>query len=273
MPELPEVEVFRHFVEEYALNKNVTAVEILKPKILQKTTPDALKSAVEGHPFIRAERRGKHLLLEVGKKGPWVFMHFGLTGYLSWTKNGQTLVNAYGDPDRPEDHVRVRFDFADGSELNFHEMRMFGKLGLADSLEEYVSRNKLGPDALAVDEKTFHERLLAKAKGQIKPVLMDQAVFAGIGNVYADEMLYQCRVHPEKRISEIDPKTLKCLYQQMVEVLQKTVDCNADRTCLPKGYLLHTRHKNAQCPRDGEKIHIKEVGGRTTYFCPKCQEE
>lgn len=276
MPELPEVETFRRFAERHALNRTVRTVEVLTPKILEQTTEAALKQAVEGHRLTQTRRVGKHLLIEIQSidRQPanmgWLFLHFGMTGYLSYTQEGKTVVNAYGDPARPEAHVRVRFTFADGGQFNFHEQRMFGKLGLTPDADAYFNAKKLGPDALSVAKKPFVDAL-KKRKGQLKPALMDQSLVAGVGNVYADELLYQCGLHPERKIADLNPKALDCVYTQMVEVLRRTVEVDSDREQLPAHYLLHTRKPKGKCPQGHHPLEIKTIGGRTTYFCPTCQ--
>lgn len=276
MPELPEVETFRRFADRYALNQVVQTVEVLTPKILENTTESDLKQAVEGHRLTQTQRVGKHLLVEiqsVGQKAQttgWLFLHFGMTGYLSYAKNGKSIVNAYGDPARPEAHVRVRFAFEDGGQFNFHEQRMFGKLGLTLDADAYFKSKKLGPDALSVAKKPFLDAL-KKRKGQLKPALMDQSLVAGVGNVYADELLYQCGLNPERKIADLNPKEFECVYTQMIDVLQRTVDVDSDRDQLPAHYLLHTRKPKGKCPKAHHPLEIKTIGGRTTYFCPTCQ--
>ncbi len=280
MPELPEVETFKRFIDRYALGRAVQEVQVLHPKILEGVTQAALIAAVQGNCFTRTVRRGKHLFIGLAPAGgktnvkalPWLYLHFGMTGYLSYTEQGRTMVNAYGDPARTDAHVRVRFAFEDGSHLDFHEQRLFGKAGLVDDPQAYMDAKRLGPDALDVDCKTFLAAL-KRRKGQIKPVLLDQSLVAGIGNVYADEMLFQCRIHPEKRVADLSQGQLDCLYAQMVAVLQNTVDAEAAREQLPKGYLIHHRGKKGRCPRDKTPLAVQTIGGRTTYFCPACQPE
>lgn len=276
MPELPEVETFRRFADRYALNQTVKTVEVFTPKILENTSESELKHAVETHRLSETRRVGKHLLIAIQsthkkqKITGWLFLHFGMTGYLSYTKNGQSIVNAYGDPTRPEAHVRVRFTFEDGGQFNFHEQRMFGKLGLTPDADAYFHARKLGPDALSVKKKPFIDAL-KKRKGQLKPALMDQALIAGVGNVYADELLYQCGLNPERKITDLTPKDFDCVYTQMIDVLQRTVDVDSDRDKLPPHYLLHVRKPKSPCPKGHTPLIIKQIGGRTTYFCPVCQ--
>jgi formamidopyrimidine-DNA glycosylase len=280
MPELPEVETFKRFIDNHALKKPIEQVQVFKEKILSGVTTTELQQAVEHHQFSHTLRHGKYLFVEVTPKqtktstkpSGWVLLHFGMTGYLSYWDKQKTLVNAYGDPTRPHAHIRVQFDFKDDSHLAFHEQRMFGYIALISDPQTYIKEKKLGPDALAMDEQTFLERLKQR-KGQMKPILMDQTFVAGIGNVYADEMLFQCHIHPQKTNSELNTKERKHLFQQMRDVLQNTVHYRADRDQLPRDYLLHHRRPKGRCPRDKTPLESKSVGGRTTYFCPVCQPD
>ncbi|HEY9687875.1 MAG TPA: DNA-formamidopyrimidine glycosylase family protein [Coleofasciculaceae cyanobacterium] len=272
MPELPEVEVFKRFVDRHALHKAIQSCAVFNPKILEPGLEAVLASVVVGHCFVETERCGKHLFIRLdGQPTQWLILHFGMTGYLSWFKDKARIVNAYGDPARTDGHIRVQFDFADGGHLAFHEQRMFGKLGLIDDPADYIRANHLGPDALSIEREVFLSGL-AQRKGQVKPVLMDQALVAGVGNVYADEILFQCRIHPARRIGDLFDAERDCLYEQMREVLLKTVAVDADRDRLPEGYLTHHRTKKGHCPRDHQPLNIQTIGGRTTYFCPQCQQ-
>ena len=281
MPELPEVEIFKRFAETHALGKLITGVQVFNPKILEHTTEAQLQKALKGKTLDQVLRRGKTLFVRIasdgkGKKGEeaWLLFHFGMTGYFTFftDKEGEELTTAYGDKEKKGKHLRVQFDFADGTHFGFDEQRMFGKLSLIDDPQAYIAARELGPDALTVDAKTFKADLIVR-KGQIKPALMDQSLVAGMGNVYVDEALYLCGIHPERRISELEKTDVDCLYKTMIDVLKKTVAAKADRKKLPEHYLLHHRHKNGNCPKHPkQKLEIKTVGGRTTYFCPKCQK-
>lgn len=278
MPELPEVETFRRFTDRYALDIPITAVRVFKPKILENTTEADLVQTLTGHCLTETQRVGKHLLVRIGTpltpsssgEGRWLFLHFGMTGFLSYQRAEEIEINAYGNPRLPGAHVRVQLTLADGGLFNFHEQRMFGKLGLTDDAAAYFQARQLGPDALSVDRKTF-VNALKKRKAQLKPALMDQSMVAGVGNVYADEALYQSGLHPGRRASELRAKEAEALHHHVVDVLGRTVAVSADRNRLPSHYMLHQRHPKAICPKGGHPLQIQPFGGRTTYFCPHCQ--
>ena len=142
----------------------------------------------------------------------------------------------------------------------------------------FIADERLGPDALdpAFDEKAF-AAALANRRQAIKAALMDQARTAGIGNIYADEILFQARVHPGVVANAIDAAARHRLFTAMKHVLQTAIDRGAgaenfiDR--LPKGFLLPERHAGGHCPRCGTTLVIDKRGGRTSYHCPQCQPD
>lgn len=270
MPELPEVEIFKRFAEDHAIGKTIADVEILHPKILENVSADDLIRTVQGHKLDAARRHGKNLFLRVKDADAWLLLHFGMTGFLVWYTDETEITTAYGDRKKQNGHLRVRFDLADGSHFGFDEQRMFGKMSLIDSPDKYIREHDLGPDALDMPFEAFREGIQSR-KGQIKPLLMDQSFVAGVGNVYADEALYQCRLHPGRRADTLTDGEIECLHAQMRDVLIRTVDCEAERKRLPNDYLTHHRHKKGKCGKHGVRLEIVTVGGRTTYFCPKCQ--
>jgi formamidopyrimidine-DNA glycosylase len=278
MPELPEVEIFRRFLERYALKQTICAVSVLHPKGVRSIAPEILVRLTEGSAFLETQRRGKILLARLGKTGhdlqpshhSWVLFHFGMTAYFSYTPPDSPTINAYGDRVSQKSHIRVSFRLADGGLLNFHDQRLFGYVSLIDNPEAYFQSKKLGPDALAVDRPMFIQQL-NKRKGAIKPVLMDQAVIAGLGNVYADELLFQANLHPEHAVADLNTAQLEQLHALMQEILKQVIDLKVDREKLPADYLWHQRNPKGLCPRDHSPFLIKTIGGRTTYFCAKCQ--
>ena len=167
---------------------------------------------------------------------------------------------------------------AEGDRLAYLNPRRIGHVHATDSVAAFIADEELGPDALdpAFDEKAF-AAVLAKHKQAIKAVLMDQARIAGIGNIYADEILFQARLHPGIPANRLDADAQRRLFGAVKYVLQTAIDYGAgaedftDR--LPKGFLLPERHAGGHCPRCGTLLVIEKRGGRTSYHCPKCQPE
>lgn len=265
MPELPDVENYSRYLKRHGLHKKIEGVSVAAPKILKGASPRSLARALKGRTLARARRHGKHLFAEIDD-GRWLAFHFGMTGRLEHFKDGEK------DPD----YDRLRFDFTDGEHLAYVNARMLGGVQLIDDADAFIRSKKLGPDAAGVDEKTFRERVREK-RGAIKPALMDQTLFAGIGNIYSDEILFQAKIHPRTAISDLDDKSMKQLYRTMRRVLETGVAKGAGaedvERRVPKSWLLPHRRRGGECPRCGGKIATLKMQTRTAYFCPSCQRE
>ena len=253
MPELPEVEHDRRVLAEQAAGRLIERTVTTDPGILRNASPTALDRALRGHRFEEPERHGKWLL--AWTTGPAVLIHFGMTG---------DLIPADGREGRHR-HDRVIFEL-DRGELRYRNMRKLGGVWLAHDREEAAAiLGPLGPDALTLDRRGFRA-LLARRRGRVKAALMDQRLLAGIGNLLADEALWQAGLHPARRIEDLGPEERDRLFDAIRAVLRTSVE-RFDH--LPSGWLIHVRGRpEAACPRCGTPLGRTVVGGRTTYFCP-----
>jgi formamidopyrimidine-DNA glycosylase len=262
MPELPDVENFRRYLERHVRGKKIEAVEVRSAKVLKGISGAKLGRRLEGRSFERTRRHGKHLFAALDDGGSLGF-HFGLTGCFAFFREGE-------DPK----HERVRFDYHAGEHLAFVDQRMFGRIEWVDDADAYIRKKRLGADALTVDEKSFLARLERK-RGALKAVLMDQSVVAGVGNVYSDEILFQAKLHPKTPAESFDAQALKRLYRTMRRVLETAIEKGAGAEDLerrvPKRWLLPHRSKGAACPVCGGKVAALKLQGRTAYYCPACQ--
>lgn len=259
MPELPEITLFRNYVQETSLYKTITKLEFPDASLLQNSQ-SAFQKALIGKKLKTAERLGKYLAIEAGGNSTLIF-HFGMTGKLEY----------YSNQDPPK-YSKMIIWFEDDYRLAFTCRRKLGKIFLAEGLQKFQEQNSLGKDALEVSEKEFIE-LLEEKTGSIKGVLMDQHVISGIGNVYSDEMLYQGKIHPKLKTNKLSEAGKKQLFKKMKSVLETAIKKEGVRKDLPKSWLIQHREDGADCPKcEGEVKKIK-VGGRSTYFCPSCQEE
>ena len=265
MPELPEVELYRRLLNERGLNKRIERVTVLDARILGDLKASELRARLEGGKLLSTHRHGKHLLARVDKNG-WLALHFGMTGALHYFEH----------PEDEPPFERVRLDFAGGGHLAYTNKRMIGRIGIAEDVDGFVAAEGLGPDAL---DKSFglaaFKAAVARTKRDVKSVLMDQALVAGIGNIYADEILFQAGIRPDTRRDGLDSKRLERLYRAMREVLETAVERGAgsetsvDR--LPRGFLLPERKKGGRCPRCGHPLETFKAGARTGYYCARCQ--
>ena len=259
MPELPEITLYKNYLDETSLNKKIVSIDFLHTGGLQSPKKE-FEDALIGKELKETHRLGKYLLAETNGEKTLV-LHFGMTGKLEYFRNQD-----------PPKYSRVVFNFGDDEHLAFACRRKLGKLFIADGVEEFQKSHELGNDALELKEAEFLELLEGKT-GSIKGVLTDQHVLAGIGNVYSDEMLYQCKIHPKTKTNVISSEEKKQLFKKMKEVLKKAIEVEGKRSDFPKKYLISHRKDGEDCPTCDGKIKKIKVSGRSTYFCTSCQKE
>lgn len=260
MPELPDVEVFKRYLDSTSLRQRVESVEIREQKILGSVSVRRLQNALKGREFESTRRHGKHLFVGLSG-GDWLMLHFGMTGRLKYFK----------DPENGPPHDRMLVTFDTGYRLAFDDQRIFGRVDMISSPEDFIEEHGLGPDPLSLGPSTFKERLAGK-RSAVKSALMNQRVLAGIGNVYSDEILFQTRLHPKTELRSLAGADLGNLHKATRRVLEKAIENGADPAKLPDSYLLPHRREGGECPRCGGEIAGYKVSGRTAYFCPACQK-
>lgn len=257
MPELPEVEMERRYAEAHVSGRRIAGVAKMDTAVLEGVSRASLQRALTGRRFISTRRHGKWLFLQLNS-GAWLVLHFGMTGGLVYVHRKEV------DPR----FVRFRVDFQDGSRLCFTDSRKFGRISLADAPEVFLAAKGWGPDPTlpGFDRETFRARLRSR-KGLLKSVLLNQQVIAGIGNLYADEMLFQAGLHPNTRAADLRLKTLDALYDAMMDVFAASLAVGTDYDALPERFLLRRRNSGGQCPKCGRILSTMSIGGRTTAFC------
>src|SRR5207249_9232681 len=131
---------------------------------------------------------------------------------------------------------RVLFVFANNHRLAFDDQRKFGQIGLIQDVDEFLTKRALGTDALDIDLSEFKD-ILAKHHGAVKSILMNQKLIAGIGNIYADEILFRARIHPATQVSALKDKTIAKLFRAMRYILRTAIEAKADADLMPKSWL------------------------------------
>lgn len=259
MPELPEVETYRRYLARHALHQTIARVEVRDERVLGVTRKEKLAARLKGKAFTSAVRHGKHLFADTG--AGWVHFHFGMSGDLTY----------FRDEEAPR-FARVVFDFRNGAHLAFEDMRLFGVVELTSSPEAYVAEHGLGPDPLdpAFTFARFRG-LFEGRRGAIKSMLMSQDVIAGIGNLYADEALFQTSIHPRRAVDKLRPEEFRALFTAIRRILRDVIARRAGDGDVPRKYLIPHREEGERCPRCGGTIKRTVVFGRTTYFCGKHQ--
>lgn len=263
MPELPDVEVYRRLVDRSARGRGIADLDVDDDILLDGVSRSVLRNAVAGATIGGTRRHGKQLFVRLERANvpnAWLRFHFGMTGRLVSVFDGAVPEYAY---------ARLRFE--GGGLLAFTVPRKFGRLSLVDDPDSFIAEKNLGPDALRIDRPEF-ESVLAERRGMIKTAFLDQSVLAGLGNIYADEILFQVGVHPRTKIADLGDETRHALFDAMKEVLHVAIQHEADPDALPADrYMLPHRRGDNRDPVTGVDMETLKVGGRTAYYSPARQ--
>ncbi len=272
MPELPEVETVVRGLRQAGLpGARITAVDVRNARIVGGE-PEALRQMVVGREVARIDRRGKYIVIDFDNDAR-LLIHLRMTGKLR-----------FGAADeQPGKHDHVIFTLSDGRRLIYNDTRRFGRIvpcGASDPLA------RLGPEPLdaAFTPVVLGERLAGR-RSRIKPLLLDQTVVAGLGNIYVDEALWHARIHPETPADRLGPRELRRLHQAIRQVLASGIENQgttlgngqsnfysvAGRRGRNSDQLNVFRRDGLPCPRCGATIERSVVAQRGTHFCPACQ--
>jgi formamidopyrimidine-DNA glycosylase len=260
MPELPEVETFKRYLDHTSLHQRISCVEVRDAYVLKRVSARELTRRLNGRRFESSHRHGKHLLVRAGDE-LWLRMHFGMTGSLEYLKRDE----------QPPKTARVIFCFADNCRLAFDDQRKFGEIELIKDVDDFLQTRGLGPDALEIRFWQF-KAIIGKHRGAVKAILLNQQVIAGIGNLYADEILFRACLHPATEAARLNDKDLRRLFRAMRYVLEKAIALKTDFNRLPKSWLLTRRGTRGRCPRCARALKSATIGGRTSWFCAHCQK-
>lgn len=288
MPELPEVETIRIGLNGLLPGRTVAAVDFDWPKSFPNAAADTRQFLV-GATVVEVARRAKVLLIELSSKYSLV-IHLKMTGQMVF-RSSETNFGA-GHPssslvgDLPDRSTRVTLTFNDGSKLFFNDQRKFGWMRLLPTTEvvNLDFFKKVGPEPLAADFswEQLRERLLRRKNTAVKAALLDQTVVAGIGNIYADELLWGTKLHPATLVRNVPKATFRSLYDELVTVLRLSIEKggSTDKNYVNAegkrgSYLSFARvfrRQGKPCPRCGTPIVKTRVAGRGTHLCPTCQK-
>ena len=260
MPELPEIEANAEELRQHALGRRIARIALHDPERLRGSNPADLEAALVGYAIDAVERHGKVLFLKLSC-GWKLVVHFGMTGHLTPLADGG---------EEPA-HCRLHLLFQDGGGLAFTDLRRLGWVELTDDPAHYLRSQDIGPDVLGLDAETFARRLGGK-RGQLKTALIDQSVVAGLGNVWADEVLFQTGLRPDAKAHVLKPEVLRTLHATIRRVLPAAVAEGAAPQHLPESFLTPQRRRdNPTCPACGDALETPKIAGRTAYLCPTCQ--
>jgi formamidopyrimidine-DNA glycosylase len=260
MPELPEVETLKRHLDNTSLHQRISGVEVGDAYVLKGVSPRQLARRLKSRCFESSHRHGKHLFVRTGDE-LWLRLHFGMTGSLEYLNHHEVAPKT----------ARVIFRFANKCRVAFDDQRKFGEMELIKDLDEFLQTRGLGPDALEINLSQF-KAIVGKHRGAVKAILLNQKLIAGIGNLYADEILFRARMHPATEAARLSDKDLRRLFRATRHVLEKAIALKTDFNRLPKSWLLTHRGKRGRCPCCGRALKSATIGGRTSWFCAHCQK-
>lgn len=266
MPELPEVHTVKDTLKKQLLNKEITNIEIIYPNMIESDINE-FKSKLIGQAFIDIHRKGKYLIFET--ENNYLISHLRMEGKF-FIKNHLDIIDK---------HEHVIFEYED-FDLRYHDIRKFGKMELIDKdkINDYFTN--LGPDANSdIDVNYFYEKINTK-NIPIKTLLLDQSIISGLGNIYVDEVLYLSKINPLEKGKNLSLNDAKDILNNSKEILNSAIKHKGTTirsytsSLNVKGeyqnYLLVHTKEGEKC-KCGAIIQKEKIGGRSTYYCPKCQ--
>lgn len=265
MPELPEVESARAVVEGGALGRTIADVDDSDSYECRPHAPGEIRSALLGRTLSAVHRRGKSMWCDTTGGGPALGLHLGMSGriVIATPAGTETDGGDYWERGRKAgDHRFLRFalTFADDSRMLLIDPRRLGRVRLDPPVEA------LGPDARGISGADFRAAVV-RGTAPVKARLLDQTALAGIGNLLADEILWEARVNPSRRVADLTKPQIARLHQATVTAVDEAIRGGGVHT-LP---IIPYRVQGGTCPNDGAPMSRGTVGGRTTYWCPKEQ--
>ncbi len=272
MPELPEVETVVRSLGPRLIGQRIESVRVLFRPLLRQSHPLALQ-ALKGARILGLRRRGKMVLLDA-TNGLSLLLHLKMTGRLLLCPKEKTLGK----------HTRLIIALGDEEELRFEDSRKFGFVRLikTEKAEEAAELKSLGPEPLELGMKRFCE-LLHHRRGRLKSLLINQSFLAGIGNIYADEICFEARLHPSTEVSRLGHREKRRLWSAIRTVLTNAVAARGtsirdfrDGEGREGGFQAFLRvygQEGEACFFCGARIKRLRLAGRSTHFCPRCQRK
>ncbi|ATZ18272.1 DNA-formamidopyrimidine glycosylase [Mesoplasma melaleucae] len=275
MPELPEVRTVANFLNKNLVNKIILKTECFFEKMVWRNELKDFIKKTENQKILKVSNYGKYLMFELASQ--IMISHLRMEGKWSITSKEVNIYN--------KNHLRLQFELSDGEYLKYYDSRKFGTIEIWNK-DEYLEKSKmdkLGPEPL--NNQPPFEYLKAKAEKSnmlIKAFILDQSILCGIGNIYANEILFSAKINPERSTKSLTDKELKLIIKYSNEILQKAIDMKGTSIHSYKSgdgeigqfqneLNVHLR-KDDECFICGSKIIKKQVAGRGTYICLKCQK-
>lgn len=270
MPELPEAETIVRQLQRQIAGRKIVAAEVNVRKLVRGKIPLSVIRSVR--------RRAKAIVLELGS-GQSLLIRLGMTGHFHYGKKGKGSERKGSGDDKENKYVVVIFHLHDGSVLTFNDVRKFGSVQVLSAAQLENVLKRMGPEPLSKEFTldAFSKLLSRKKNANLKTALMDQNFIAGIGNIYAQEMLYHARINPQRKIGTLADAEVRALYKSMRKTLELAIRHHGTTV---QDYV-HIEgsggfqrflavYERKKCPQ-GHSIQKIYLGGRGTYWCGKCQ--
>lgn len=277
MPELPEVETVVRTLRPLLVGRTITGFQLFWPRTLQASDAEEFRLRTYGEVIVGVDRRAKYIVLTL-TNGERITVHLRMTGELLFVASPIDQAPAHRAP-----YLRAEVDFDGGASLLFYDTRKFGRVRLLTAEEWIAFDEALGIEPLATEFTSAALRgILKDRRRQMKPLLLDQTVIAGLGNIYVDESLFLARINPLQPSDLVSRPKADALHAAIVSVLQEAV---ADSGTTLRDYRggagqvgehqfklqIYGSAADHPCPRCGAGLQRAVVGQRGTVFCPRCQ--
>jgi formamidopyrimidine-DNA glycosylase len=281
MPELPEVETIVNDLKKEIIGRSFVDLWTDAENIIKGDNVDDFTKKIIDKKIVDIKRRGKNILIYLDQ-GIILLIHQKISGHLllsKWNFVDNKWVAPPGplSDDRMNGYLHIVIGLDDGRQLALSDSRKFAKMEILkdDKLE-------IGPEPLEIDYKTFRD-LFRKKRGKIKQLLMKQEFIAGIGNIYASEILFLSKIHPEEDVSKLEECDFENIFKNMQLILKESIRLRGDsfsdfRTIIGEkgGFqnIMKVYQKNGKpCVNCKTKIERINLGGRGTFYCPNCQKK
>jgi len=281
MPELPEVETVKRGLEKEIINKKIAKIQVNIPSLIKKPEIDEFMTRLKNTMVISIKRRGKYLKILFNTMD-YLVVHLGMSGRLLFQpkKNLPSKISK-----TMEKHNHILFFFEDGSKIVYNDVRKFGKMWLLKKDENLSRIESLGFEPLE-PYFTVSElyRMLQESKVNIKSFLMNQKNIAGIGNIYANEILFHAGVNPLRKANSLTKDEVKRIHLQTKNILLKAIssggttmidesylDLSGNRGEYGKEIMVYGK-KAGMCPFCGQPLEVLRIENRSTFLCPNCQK-
>ncbi len=265
MPELPEVETARSLIADEALHRRIAGVDDSDTFVCRPHRPGELRDVLTGRSLTAAHRHGKAIWCDTSGLGPDLGIHLGMSGRIIVTSADGRAAEGGGPRRRDAQPRKTQWDrftltFADGGSVVLFDKRRLGRVRLNPDV------GALGPDAAAVTPAEFRA-LITKGSAAVKARLLDQSRIAGVGNLLADEILWQAKVSPVARTGRLSRADADRLYRALGSALESAIANGGVHT----GEVIAARRPGGTCPRCGAEMRHGTVGGRSTWWCSREQ--